>query len=95
MGASFTAANVEMIPFVEEEAAILKAELETMTSYKYMVVGRTFDGGRFISEYIMWEDTAEMFNSYESVVSYFGGGTVTLYEIVLGDAMPIRISYVY
>lgn len=95
MGASFTAANVEMVPFVEEEVAILRAELETMTSYRYFIVGRTFTGARFISEYIDWEDTAEMFRNYESMVSYFGHGTVTLYEETLGDVVPIRMTYVY
>lgn len=95
MGASFTAANVEMVPFVEEEVAILRAELETMTSYRYFVVGRTFTGARFISEYIDWEDTVEMFRSYESMVSFFGGGFVDLFEETLGDVIIVRSSYVF
>lgn len=95
MSTTFTAKNVEMIPFVEEEVALLKGELETLLSYRYFIIGRTFTGARFISEYIGWEDTAEMFCSYESMVSFFGHGVVELWEEIFEGYTLVRTSYVY
>lgn len=84
MGAAFTAENVMMIPFAEEEASIIREEIETMLSYRYFVIGRTNTSARFESEYIDWDDVDYYLRSYCSMVHYFGGGTVTVYEEILG-----------
>lgn len=94
MGATFTAENVKMIPFAEEEAAIIRAEVETMLSYRYFVIGRTNTGARFESEYIDWEDVNHYLTSYCSMVSYFGGGHVTVYEEILGGYEIITTVHV-
>lgn len=84
MGATFTAENVKMIPFAEEEAAIIRAEVETMLSYRYFIIARTNTGAHFESEYIDWDDVDYYLRSYCSMVDYFGGGNVMVYEEILG-----------
>lgn len=94
MKPGFTAENVAMIPFAEEEAALIKADFMIDLSYRYFVVGRTFTGARFYSENLDWDETAEMFNKYVATVSWFGGGTVVLYEKILGDVVEVRSTWV-
>ena len=94
MKCGFTAENIAMIPFAEEEAAIIKADYLIDLSYKYFIVGACFSGARFISKDMGWEDTAKAFRDYEGVVSYFGGGSVTLYESILEDCVPVRCAFV-
>lgn len=55
-----------------------------MLSYRYFIIARTNTGARFESEYINWDDVDYYLRSYCSMVDYFGGGNVVVYEEILG-----------
>lgn len=52
---------------------------------EYFVVARSTRGGRIISPNLNWEKAVKTYVDYKSVVSYFGGGTVTMYERNIDD----------
>lgn len=52
---------------------------------EYFVIGRTLKGGRHISPTVNWKTAIEIYKDYIDIVEYFGGGTVTLYELNIDD----------
>ena len=78
--------KLDTIPFVEDEMAIIDGEDMVMFAHHYCIVGACFSGAHFISEtFDSYEDAANVFAKYCSVVEYFHGGTCTLYEYSIDD----------
>lgn len=90
MGATFAEFALDMVPWVEDEKAIIKSEVMTMLEHEYFIHARTINGAFFLSENFGWEDAVKRFKEYKSLVNYFGGGQVIVYEITYeGDVEPV------
>lgn len=85
----------DMVPWVADEKNIIRAEVAVMMRHDYFIEAKTISGGRFFSERLDWEDTAEMFRKYKDVVGYFGGGVVELYEVSYDDCEVVRRDFVW
>ena len=95
MGASFKEFTFDMIPWVADEYAIIEGEKKTMFDHYYFVFARTVNGAVFISENFGWEKAIKTFKEYKSMVGYFNGGCVTLYEANYEDCEIILRDIVY
>ena len=80
MGATVTEYVFDMIPWVEDEKAIIKAEAMTIFDRDYFIIARTLKGARFFSEFFSWDDIKFYYDSYVSMLRYFGGGIIEIYE---------------
>ena len=95
MGATVTEYVFDMVPWVEDEKAIIEAEAMTMFDHYHFIHARTVNGAFFISENFGWEDAIKRFKEYKSMVKYFGGGCVTLYEVSMDDYEVVLRDIVY
>lgn len=95
MGATYSEFVMDMIPWVADEYAIIKGEERIMFDHYYFVLARTINGAVFISENFGWEKAIKVFKEYKSMVDYFGGGCVTLYEANYEDCEIVMRDIVY
>ena len=58
----------------------------------YFIYGITYKGGRFSVNNVFSYNLADELDKMESTIGYFGGGSVTVYEIDY-DSVNIRSHY--
>lgn len=85
MGATFKEFTFDMIPWVADEYAIIEGEKKIMLDRDYFIVARTLKGARFFSELFSWKNIDFYYDSYVSMLHYFGGGIIEIYEQEYGD----------
>lgn len=52
-----------------------------MTNNYYVIIGLTFKGACFRGECRVLEEVCDIRDSIEATISYFGGGSVTVYKV--------------
>lgn len=55
--------------------------LDTMNNEYYVIIGLTFKGACFREECRTIEEVCDVRDTIEATVSYFGGGSVTVYKV--------------
>lgn len=95
MAVKFNEYVFDMIPWVEDEKALIKGEAMAVIDRDYFIVAKTINGGRFYSRNMSWSDTTEEFRKYKSTVKFFGGGIIQLYERTFDDYEIIRDEVVW
>lgn len=58
----------------------------------YFIYGITYNGGRFAVDGVFSYNLVDEVDKMESTIGYFGGGSVTIYEINY-DSVNIRSHY--
>ena len=76
---------LDMEPWVADEHAIIESEKKVMLERDYFIVARTLKGARFFSELFSWKNIDFYYDSYVSMLNYFGGGIIEIYEQEYGD----------
>lgn len=95
MGSSFKEFTFDMIPWVADEYAIIEGEKNAMFDRDYFIVARTLKGARFYSETFGWDKAIEEFRKYKAMTSYFGGGSIVLYERTFDDYDIVKDEVVF
>lgn len=66
--------------FDKEFLTMLDCCVEYNTGVDYCVVGLFTNGSRYFSEQLRFPDALERFDKYQSVIEYFGGGTLKIFD---------------
>lgn len=67
-----------------DKAIVSEAENIVRNVHDYFIIARTSTGARFYSENFGKDSISKYIKDYKSMVNYFGGGTVELWECSWG-----------